>query len=113
MFGKMKFSLIALALGAILTLCSFATLSAHKLSASPDKSTKISCSGACHSHGQSASLQSEIKQDEEDDKEPTPPPAFWTQAPVNLLFLYTAPILGILWFIPKQRKILLSTQLRF
>lgn len=113
MIQKFKLPLLTVLLGVTLTLCSFVTIAAHADSMNTAETKNVSCTASCHSHGQAAALNSRINEEDEDDKEPIPPPAFWAQTPVNLLLLYTVPILGVLWFTSRQRKILLISQLRF
>lgn len=99
-----------LLVGALLIVCSLGVLSAHTSSPSQQE---VSCSSSCHSHGQNQAINNLVNEEDEDDKEPAPPLAYWLQTPINLLSLYIMPAIGVLWFISKQRKIPLTSQLRF
>lgn len=102
-------TLAVLLIGALLTVCSLGVLSAH----TSDTSQKASCNASCHSHGQSTAINGQENKDEEDDKEPIPPPFGWLQTPINLELFYIMPVFGVLWFVSNKQKILLTTQLRF
>lgn len=99
-----------LLIGALLTICSLGVLSVHTSSSSQPKA---SCSSSCHSHGQNLAINNLVNEEDEDDNEPAPPLAYWLQTPIYLLSLYVMPVIGVLWFISKQRKIPLTSQLRF
>lgn len=103
-------SLTILFMGVLLLVCSVGVLSAHTRDTSQQKA---SCSASCHSHGQAAGISSNELKDKEDDKEPVPPEFAWPQIPVSLSLLYVLPVFGVLWFVSKKQKILLTTQLRF
>ena len=94
----------------VILLCSFAIFTVH---ASDTASPKASCNSSCHSHGQNVAVNNLASEEDEDDNEPAPPLVYWLQTPISLLSLYTIPIIGVLWFVSKQRKIYLTSQLRF
>jgi len=100
----------ALLIGALLTVCTLSVLSGHSNNPSEQKA---SCSSSCNSHGENLTINNLANEEDEDDKEPAPPLAYWMQTPVNLLSLYIMPVIAVLWFISKQRKIPLTSQLRF
>jgi hypothetical protein len=101
-----------LLVGVILTLCSLAAFAVHAGDAK-GSSVLTTCNAACHSHGQHMAVNSQISEEDEEDEEPTPPAAGWLHAPVNLSLLYIMPIFALLWFVHNQKRILLTTQLRF
>lgn len=103
-------SIATLLLSVLLLLCSVGVYAAHN---NDGNQPKANCNASCHSHGQNLGINNLVNEEDEDDKEPTPPLAYWLQAPVNLVSLYVMPIIAVLWFISEQRKILLTTRLRF
>lgn len=94
----------------LLLLCSVGVYTAHTTN---DSQQKASCNASCHSHGQNLVINNLVNEEDDDDKEPTPPLAYWLQSPMNLVLLYVIPIVAALWFISKQKKIALTSQLRF
>lgn len=103
---------VSLLIGGILALCSLGLITAHPADAGGLGSTST-CSSACHGHGQHAAANSQSNEENDDDKEPTPPILGWLQIPINLSLLYLAPVLAFLPFSLLYRKMLLTTQLRF
>lgn len=100
-----------LAFSVLVTLCSLGIFASHPAT---DTQVKANCSASCHSHGQHSAISNLENKEDEDDKEPVPPPsAAWLQTPVNLALLYVLPVFAVLWFAHKQKTILLTTQLRF
>lgn len=102
--------LAALIIGALLAICSLSVISAHRIN---QNQQKVNCNSSCHSHGQGVTVNSQENKDDEDDKEPNPPTFAWLKMPVYLGLLYVMPVLAVLWYISKQRKIPLTSQLRF
>ena len=102
---------LALVVGAILTVCSLATLS-HSSEVTAGSSAQKGCNTSCTSHGQPVAISSLRDEKDEDDKEPTPPLLYWQQIPVSLTALYIAPISYFI-FVNKRKIILLTAQLRF
>lgn len=106
-YSKVFASLFA---GVLLTVCSFAAVSAHQPSST---TTDIpSCSASCHAHNQAVGGTGIAEKDEDDDKEPVPPLAHWLQGFSDLASLYVAPILAIVPIALLRKKLILSTQLR-
>ncbi len=101
---------VILVLSVILVFCSLATLLSHN--SDKDRVINASCSFSCHTHDQNIVENNQIKQEEEED-EPVPPRAFWTQTLINLSLLYFVPVITVLWFINLKRKMPLTAQLRF
>lgn len=95
----------------LLLFCSIVGFTSH--TSDNAQSAKASCTSACHSHGQSTALNNLTKEENDDDKEPTPPPFAWYEVPVNLSLLYVMPVFAVLWFMSNKQKLLLTTQLRF
>lgn len=69
------------------------------------------CSIACHNQSQIPTSSSIREQD--DELEPTPPPPTWLLAPISLLTLYTVVFIVAYWIAIKQKRILLTTNMRF
>lgn len=101
---------IVLITGGLLTFCSLASFALHTTETTKQSST---CSSVCGSHGQPISLSAHQNQEDEDDKEPMPPAAYWRQTSINLSLLYVAPLASIFSANYLFKKHLLSTQLRF
>lgn len=102
---------LALVVGALLMVCSLATLS-HNNEVTTGNSAQKGCNSSCTSHGQPAAISSLRDEKDEDDKEPTPPP--------NTFLLYQVPVysyvitLGVIFaYFYWHRKLLLTSHLRF
>lgn len=76
-----------------------------------DSQNTQSCSSSCHTHGGLTEIAPSKKLDES-EKKPTPPPIKWPTAEINLLVLYSLPILVYFLFSYKRLEIHLTTQLR-
>ena len=74
---------------------------------------KTDCSAMCSSHGSQLPGSTNVKNDEDDEKEPTPPSYSFDSERLNISVLYLVPITVLLSIFYHQRKRLLSTQLRF
>lgn len=85
----------------------------HSVQQEKTGSTIVNCVTSCTSHSQLAVVNNQKVKEEDDDLEPTPPVATWPLSPVNIKFLYLAPLIFAIWVAYKSKKILLTTQLRF
>ena len=103
-------SLLTLLLSSLFAFLAFTTFPAHTTVSNIQGQN---CSSTCGSHAQLAALGSKKENKDKDEKEPTPPPAYWPQQGLNLASLYVIPILALVPFSILFRKHLLSTQLRF
>ena len=77
------------------------------------KSSTQGCQTSCTSHAQLLTVNSQTKNDEDDEKEPTPPLFSWVKQALDLSLLYGAFIFTAYWVFRKLQKIHLTTQLRF
>ncbi|MGY4893332.1 MAG: hypothetical protein ACO1N2_01395 [Candidatus Saccharimonadota bacterium] len=77
------------------------------------KSSVQGCQTSCTSHAQLLAVNSQTKNDEDDEKEPTPPLFSWAKQAIDLLLLYGAFVFTAYWIFTKLQKIHLTTQLRF
>lgn len=77
-------------------------------------SSNVACNASCHSHGQPVGGQAGIliKQGD-DDKEPTPPYAYWLIGAVALAVLYPKTRYTAVPIRPTQRLYLTQASLRF
>lgn len=99
-----------LLVGSILTICSLATFN-HTSEAITGSSTQKGCNTSCTSHGQAPAINS-LKDEKEDELEPTPPADAWWVRMQQLSLLYSLPVaLGFL-LIHSKRHQYLSAQLR-
>ncbi len=77
------------------------------------KSSTQGCQTSCTSHAQLLAVNSQTKNDEDDEKEPTPPLFSWVKQAVDLSLVYGAFVFTAYWIFTKLQKIHLTTQLRF
>lgn len=77
------------------------------------KSSVQGCQISCTSHAQLLAVNGQTKNDEDDEKEPTPPSFSWVKQALDLSLLYGAFIFTAYWVFIKLQKIHLTTQLRF
>ena len=94
----------------IIASCALLGVSTHSSSKVVEKTD---CSAMCSSHGSQLPGGANVKSDDNDEKEPTPPLFGLTLERVNLSSFYLAPTAILLSIFYHQRKRLLSTQLRF
>ena len=109
----MKTFLITVAIGGLLTLCGFLSFSTHL---GIQRTQVQSCTADCSSHGSAAPFGSGKISNDDEEKEPIPPPTHWYFTPINLEATYLAPVLSLLLagiIAHLFRRQLLSTQLRF
>lgn len=93
-----------------IAFCAFLNLSSH---GSSKLIEKTDCSAMCSSHGSQLPGSINVKNSEDNEKEPTPPSYSFNLEQFSLLSLYLAPITALVSIFYHQRKRLLSTQLRF
>lgn len=103
---------LTLALGALLMYCSLGTLSSHYSKANTSASA-VSCNGSCDTHTQPTLANRSTDPKEKDDIEPGPPAFVSLIVSVPLAALYLAPFAVVVWYLLWQRKLFLSTHLRF
>lgn len=96
----------------IILLVLFTSMYAHN-GAVFSKSSVQGCQTSCTSHAQLLAVNSQTKNDEDDEKEPTPPLFSWVKQALDLSLLYGAFIFTAYWIFIKLQKIHLTTQLRF
>ncbi len=90
----------------------FAGVYAHNGTVLSKGSTQ-GCQTSCTSHAQLLAVNSQTKNDEDDEKEPTPPLFSWVKQALDLSLLYGTFIFTAYWVFRKLQKIHLTTQLRF
>jgi hypothetical protein len=90
----------------------FASIYAHNGTVF-SKSSVQGCQTSCTSHAQLLAVNSQTKNDEDDEKEPSPPLFSWVEQAVDLSLLYSVFIFTAYWIFIKLQKIHLTTQLRF
>lgn len=107
-----KIFFVTIVVSVLLTTCTLLSFSTHTNNQSIQTQN---CAAECSSHGTASSLKTHELSDEEKDKEPIPPPAYWPLTAINIEATYLGPVtsislIGLLAFLYKRR--LLSTQLR-
>ena len=105
----LRWTLLTIVVGAVLTVCSLVSLLGHT---SSSLTAKQDCTVSCNTHAQAGtSIQSNYN--EENDDEPVPPALSWSNDVVSLLLLYSIPTTGLWLVFGKSKKYHLSTQLRY
>lgn len=101
---------LLVALAIIIASCALLSVPSHSSSKVVEQTD---CSALCSSHGSQLPGNTNVKNNEDNEKEPTPPSYSFDLERVNLVLLYLAPITALVSIFYHQRKRLLSTQLRF
>lgn len=84
----------------------------HGKELNADNFAQTGCNSSCSPHLQPIGTNSVREVNDEDEKEPAPPFAYWQQASTSLTSLYILPIIYF-YFVHKRKIILLTGQLRF
>lgn len=102
---------IVLIISTLLSLCNFTTFLSH---ANQTNSSESNCYSSCTSHNQLAT-KFRLEAKNESNVEPTPKNFTWPIIQPNILILYTCSYLLfiVLWYLYEQRKIPLTSLLRF
>lgn len=97
---------------AVVVACSAAGATWHVAKSGSGLSLS-NCSSACSSPGQYVAINNHSKNGDDDEKEPAPPVATWDSVTVGLEALYLAPVGAAFWILTRQKRILLTTHMRF
>lgn len=101
---------VTLFAGTVLTLCSLNAVTGH-LAEAETTIQEQSCASSCGQHGQPVNAIAQAEYDNKKDDEPAPALAYWQQE-VNLLSLYLAPTLALVFISLLLRQHLLTVRLR-